>query len=83
MAGNRTLGCLSIFLFVALCASLFVNFVLIAAGVQRLAVHFVPAKSGQHHLVFVTTLDHPKRFLHIGSMLETRTFDKIRVKSSR
>ncbi|PYJ69674.1 MAG: signal peptide peptidase SppA, partial [Verrucomicrobia bacterium] len=37
MAGNRTLGCLSIFLFVALCASLFVNFVLIAAGFQRLA----------------------------------------------
>ncbi|PYL08746.1 MAG: signal peptide peptidase SppA [Verrucomicrobia bacterium] len=37
MAGNRTLGCLSIFLFVALCASLFVNFVLIAAVFQRLA----------------------------------------------
>jgi protease-4 len=37
MAGNRTLGCLSIFLFVALCASLFVNFVLIAAAFQRLA----------------------------------------------
>ena len=37
MAGKRTLGCLSIFLFVALCASLFVNFVLIAAVFQRLA----------------------------------------------
>ena len=37
MAGNRTLGCLSIFLFVALCASLFVNFVLIAAKFQRQA----------------------------------------------
>ncbi|PYL24608.1 MAG: hypothetical protein DMF37_07165 [Verrucomicrobia bacterium] len=35
MAANRTLGCLSIFLFVALCASLFVNFVLIIAAFQR------------------------------------------------
>src|SRR6478672_13713559 len=36
MAGNRTLGCLSIFLFVALCASLFVNFVLMVTAFQRL-----------------------------------------------
>src|SRR5881296_4494978 len=36
MAGNRKLGCLSIFLFVALCASLFVNFVLMATAFQRL-----------------------------------------------
>src|SRR5216117_3850050 len=36
MAGNRGLGCLSIFLFVALCASLFVNFVLVLAAFQRL-----------------------------------------------
>ncbi len=35
MAGNRKLGCLSIFLFVALCASLFVNFVLMIAAFQR------------------------------------------------
>ncbi|HEU0275911.1 MAG TPA: signal peptide peptidase SppA [Candidatus Udaeobacter sp.] len=35
MAGNRKLGCLSIFLFVALCASLFVNLVLIGAALQR------------------------------------------------
>ena len=35
MAGNRKLGCLSIFLFVALCASLFLNFVLIIAAFQR------------------------------------------------
>ena len=35
MAGNRRLGCLSIFLFVALCASLFVNFVLMIAAFQR------------------------------------------------
>ena len=35
--GNRRLGCLSIFLFVALCASLFVNFVLTVAAFQRLA----------------------------------------------
>src|SRR5437660_4481303 len=33
---NRKLGCLSIFLFVALCASLFINFVLIIAAFQRL-----------------------------------------------
>ena len=33
---NRKLGCLSIFLFVALCASLFVNLVLIIAAFQRL-----------------------------------------------
>ena len=36
MAGNRTLGCLSIFLFVALCASLFVNFALMLTAFQRL-----------------------------------------------
>ena len=36
MAGNRKLGCLSVFLFVALCASLFVNFVLMIAAFQRL-----------------------------------------------
>jgi protease IV len=36
MAGNRSLGCLSIFLFVALCASLFVNFVLMVTALQRL-----------------------------------------------
>ena len=35
MAGNRKLGCLSIFLFVALCASLFVNFVLTVTAFQR------------------------------------------------
>ena len=35
MAGNRKLGCLSIFLFVALCASLFANFVLMIAAFQR------------------------------------------------
>ncbi|PYL30284.1 MAG: signal peptide peptidase SppA, partial [Verrucomicrobia bacterium] len=34
-AGNRKLGCLSIFLFVALCASLFMNFVLMMAAFQR------------------------------------------------
>jgi protease IV len=37
MASDRRLGCLSIFLFVALCASLFVNFVLMVAAFQRLA----------------------------------------------
>jgi protease-4 len=36
MASNRSLGCLSIFLFIALCASLFVNFVLMIAAFQRL-----------------------------------------------
>jgi protease-4 len=35
MAADRKLGCLSVFLFVALCASLFLNFVLIAATFQR------------------------------------------------
>jgi protease-4 len=35
MAGNRKLGCLSIFLFVALCVSLFMNFVLMMAVFQR------------------------------------------------
>lgn len=35
MAGNRKLGCLSIFLFVALCGSLFMNFVLMMAAFQR------------------------------------------------
>src|SRR5207247_1027375 len=33
---DRKLGCLNIFLFVALCASLFVNFVLVALIFQRL-----------------------------------------------
>ena len=37
MAANRKLGCLSIFLFVALCASLFVNLVLMATAFQRLS----------------------------------------------
>ena len=36
MAADRRLGCLSIFLFVALCASLFVNFVLMIVAFQRL-----------------------------------------------
>ncbi len=36
MTPDRRLGCLSIFLFVALCASLFVNFVLVLAAFQRL-----------------------------------------------
>src|SRR2546421_3132 len=35
MAANRRLGCLSIFLFVALCASLFMNFVLMMSAFQR------------------------------------------------
>jgi protease-4 len=35
MAANRKLGCLTIFLFVALCASLFVNLVLTVAAFQR------------------------------------------------
>ena len=35
MASDRRLGCLSIFLFVALCASLFVNFALMLAAFQR------------------------------------------------
>src|ERR1700752_727497 len=35
MAGNCKLGCLSIFLFVALCPSLFMNFVLMIAAFQR------------------------------------------------
>jgi protease IV len=34
MAGDRRLGCLSIFLFVALCVSLFVNFVLVITALQ-------------------------------------------------
>ena len=37
MAANRKLGCLSIFLFVALCASMFVNLVLAATAFRRLA----------------------------------------------
>ena len=37
MAANRKLGCLSIFLFVALCASLFVNLILAATAFRRLA----------------------------------------------
>src|SRR5262247_3519415 len=36
MASDRRLGCLSIFLFIALCASLFVNFVLMIAAFQRI-----------------------------------------------
>ena len=36
MAANRKLGCLSIFLFVALCASLFFNLLLMATAFQRL-----------------------------------------------
>src|SRR5438552_16112929 len=36
MASDRRLGCLSIFLFIALCASLFVNFVLMIVAFQRL-----------------------------------------------
>jgi protease-4 len=35
MAADRRLGCLSIFLFVALCVSLFVNFVLMMTALQR------------------------------------------------
>src|SRR3954467_495526 len=35
MGADRRLGCLSIFLFIALCASLFVNFVLMIAAFQR------------------------------------------------
>src|SRR5256885_14101127 len=35
MAANRRLGCLSVFLFVALCASLFVNIVLMLTAFQR------------------------------------------------
>src|SRR5262245_55656676 len=35
MASDRRLGCLSIFLFVALCASLFANFILMIAAFQR------------------------------------------------
>ena len=35
MAADRRLGCLSVFLFVVLCASLFVNFVLMAAAFKR------------------------------------------------
>jgi len=37
MTPDRRLSCLSIFLFVALCASLFVNFVLIIAAFQRVS----------------------------------------------
>jgi protease IV len=35
MAADRKLGCLSIFLFVALCVSLFVNFILMITALQR------------------------------------------------
>src|SRR5881396_1438970 len=35
MAADRKLGCLSIFLFVALCVSLFVNFLLLMTALQR------------------------------------------------
>ena len=34
---NRKLGCLSIFLFVALCASVFMNFVLAVTAFRRLS----------------------------------------------
>src|SRR5437762_14367587 len=37
MASDRRLGCLSIFLFIALCASLFVNFALMIAAFQRVS----------------------------------------------
>jgi protease IV len=37
MAANRKLGCLSIFLFVALCASLFANFVFAVMAISRLS----------------------------------------------
>ncbi|MEO6567868.1 MAG: signal peptide peptidase SppA, partial [Opitutaceae bacterium] len=37
MAGEKKLGCLSIFLFVALCASVLLNFVLVAVAFSRLA----------------------------------------------
>ena len=37
MPANRKLGCLSIFLFVALCASVFVNLLLAATAFRRLA----------------------------------------------
>src|SRR5437773_1159935 len=37
MASDRRLGCLSIFLFVALCASLFVNFALMIAAFKRVS----------------------------------------------
>ncbi|HVF72360.1 MAG TPA: signal peptide peptidase SppA [Chthoniobacterales bacterium] len=36
MAANRNLGCLSIFLFVALCASVFINLILAVGAFQRL-----------------------------------------------
>src|SRR5213595_4122895 len=36
MGADRRLGCLSIFLFIALCASLFVNFVLMIVAFQRI-----------------------------------------------
>lgn len=37
MAANRKLGCLSIFLFVALCASVMVNFILVVMAISRLS----------------------------------------------
>ena len=37
MAANKKLGCLSIFLFVALCASMFMNFVLAITAFRRLS----------------------------------------------
>ena len=36
MAANRKLGCLSIFLFVALCASILVNFALAATAFRKI-----------------------------------------------
>src|SRR5437763_13560973 len=37
MAANKKLGCLSIFLFVALCASVMVNFILVVVAISRLS----------------------------------------------
>src|SRR6202521_4547531 len=37
MADNKKLGCLSIFLFVALCVSVFVNLVLVVVAIGRLS----------------------------------------------
>ena len=37
MAANKKLGCLSIFLFVALCASVMVNFILVVMAISRLS----------------------------------------------
>ena len=45
MAVDRRLGCFSIFLFVALCISLFVNFVLMVAAFQRFGGVREPSRS--------------------------------------